>query len=157
MVDIHFIQLATTRFFLFATLFFGSGSNVAERNPKFPKIGLSLPDKIYYLGREQSFDKVFRVQFSIFSEKIGKLQPNFAFKSVAYKNQSNQTWLIIAEFILSLLRRAGLLWRSKHLLLCHKSTWVDKPAKIPCRFYIVPYIIGFYMVAGFRNPRVMGL
>ena len=38
---------------------------------RIPKIGLNPPDKMcikYYLGREQSFDKGFRVQFSIFSE-----------------------------------------------------------------------------------------
>ena len=46
--------------------FFGPGSDVAKRNPKFPKIGLTLPDKRclkYYLGREQSFDNGFRVIF----------------------------------------------------------------------------------------------
>ena len=44
----------------------------------------------YYLGREQSFGKGFRVQFSIFSEvlKIGKFQPSVAYKSVAYKRKS---------------------------------------------------------------------
>ena len=33
-------------------VFFGPGSNVAKRNPKFPKIGLVLPDK-----------KVFKILF----------------------------------------------------------------------------------------------
>ena len=44
----------------------------------------------YYLGREQSFDKGFRVQFSIFSEvlRIGKFQPSIAYKSVVYKIKS---------------------------------------------------------------------
>ena len=39
----------------------------------------------YYLGREQSFEKGFRGQFSIFSEvlKMGKFQPSVAYKSVS--------------------------------------------------------------------------
>ena len=37
-----------------------------------------------YLGREQSFDQGFRVQFS-----IGKFQPSVAYKSVAYKKGVN--------------------------------------------------------------------
>ena len=44
-----------------------------------------------YLGREQSSGKDFRVQFSIFSEKvlkIDKYQPNVAYKSVVYKIKS---------------------------------------------------------------------
>ena len=47
-----------------------------------PEIGL----KYYYLGREQSFDDGFRVQFSIFLDigfEIGKFQPRVAFKKVA--------------------------------------------------------------------------
>ena len=42
----------------------------------------------YYLGREQSFDKGSRVQFSIFSEKTVKFQPSVGYKSVAYKIKS---------------------------------------------------------------------
>ena len=55
------------------------------------KLALRYLTKWYlkrYLGREQSFGKGFRVQFSIFSErvlKIGKFQPSVAYKSVAYK------------------------------------------------------------------------
>ena len=52
-----------TRFFK-SNAFFGPGSNDAQRNPKFPKFGLTLPDKKvlkYYLGREQSFDKGFAI------------------------------------------------------------------------------------------------
>ena len=49
---------------------------------------------IYYLGREKSFDKGFRVQFSIFFE-IGfenlQIQPSVAYKSVAYKRKSVNT------------------------------------------------------------------
>ena len=61
---------------------------------KFPKISLTLPDKnVFYLGREQSFDKGFKVQFWIFSEMFWKLanQPSVAYKSVAYKIKSVYT------------------------------------------------------------------
>ena len=76
--------------FFISNVFCGLGSDVAWQNPKFPEIGVTLPDKTLFGKREESFGKGFRVRFSIFSEilKIGKFHPSIAYKSVAYKRKS---------------------------------------------------------------------
>ena len=43
--DTLFYSLTLLHTFLLAMLFFRPGSNVAQRNSNFPKIGLTLPDK----------------------------------------------------------------------------------------------------------------
>ena len=57
----------------------------------------------YYLGREQSFDKGFRVQFSIFSVKsFGNWQPFVAYKSVACKKKRVKMSIIFLVYPLDI-------------------------------------------------------
>ena len=62
------LLLLSTRFFLLAMLFFDPGSSEIQISQRLALPYLTKRCLKYYLGREQSFDKGFRVQFSIFSE-----------------------------------------------------------------------------------------
>ena len=70
--------------------FFGPGSNVAQRNQKFPKIDFTLPDKkVFKITFGKKVSEFSSQYFPRFSEvlKIGKLQPSVAYKSVAYEKR----------------------------------------------------------------------
>ena len=71
---------------------FGLGSDVAQQNPKFPKIGFTLPDKKVFkmLVRKSKiiWQRSWSLVLNIYGDlcfRLGEFQASVAYKSVAHK------------------------------------------------------------------------